>query len=42
VSDDPEEELIFKDLWEGETQREMVIESLTADCEIRTGRPPGL
>jgi hypothetical protein len=25
-----------------ETQREVVIESLKADCEVRTGRPPGL
>jgi hypothetical protein len=40
--DDPEEELLFWDLWEGETQREVVIESLQADCEIRTGRPPSL
>jgi hypothetical protein len=27
---------------EDETQREVVIESLKADCEVRTGRPPGL
>jgi hypothetical protein len=40
--DNPEEEEIFRDLWEDETQREVVIESLKADCEIRTGRPPGL
>jgi hypothetical protein len=25
-----------------ETQREVVIESLKADCEVRTGRPAGL
>jgi hypothetical protein len=37
--DYPEEELLFQDLWEDETQREVVIESLKADCEIRTGRP---
>jgi hypothetical protein len=36
------EERIFRDLWEGETQREVVIESLKAGCEVRTGRPPGL
>jgi hypothetical protein len=30
------------DLWEDETQREVVIESLKADCQVRTGRPPGL
>jgi hypothetical protein len=27
--------------WEDETQREVVIESLKADCEVRRGRPPG-
>jgi hypothetical protein len=40
--DHPEEELLFRDLWEDETQREVVIESLKADCEVRTGRPEGL
>jgi hypothetical protein len=39
--DDPEEERLFRDLWEDETQREVVIESLKADCEVRTGRPAG-
>jgi hypothetical protein len=39
--DDPDEELLFRDR-EDETQREVVIESLKADCEVRTGRPPGL
>jgi hypothetical protein len=37
---DPDEELIFRDLREDDTQREMVIESLKADCEVRRGRPP--
>ena len=40
--DHPEEEVLFRNLWEDETQREVVIESLKADCEIRTGRPAGL
>ena len=40
--DYPEEELLFRDLFEDETQRDVVIESLKADCEIRAGRPPGL
>jgi hypothetical protein len=40
--DNPEEEQIFRDLRENETQREVVIESLKADCEERTGRPAGL
>jgi len=39
--DDPDEERLFRDLWEDETQREMVIESLKADCEVRPGRPGG-
>ena len=39
--DYPEEELLFRDLWEDETQREVVIESLKADCEVRAGRPLG-
>jgi hypothetical protein len=40
--DDPDEEQLFRDLWEDETQREVVKESLKADCEVRTGRPAGL
>jgi hypothetical protein len=40
--DDPDEERLFRDLWEDETQREVVLESLKADCEVRTGRPPSL
>jgi hypothetical protein len=40
--DDPDEEQIFRDLWEDETQREVVIEKLKADCEVGRGRPPGL
>jgi hypothetical protein len=40
--DDPDEEQLFRDLWEDETQREVVVESLQADCEVRTGRPLGL
>ena len=40
--DHPDEERLFRDLFEDETQREVVIESLKADCEVRTGRPAGL
>ena len=40
--DDPDEEQIFRDLWEDETQREMVLEALKADCEVRAGTPVGL
>ena len=39
--DYPEEELLFRDLWEDETQREVVIDCLKADCEVRMGRPLG-
>ena len=39
--DDPEEERLFRDLWEDETQRELVVESLKADCRVRPGRPAG-
>ncbi len=39
--DDPEEEQLFRDLWEDETQRDLVVDSLKADCEVRTGRPQG-
>jgi hypothetical protein len=39
--DDLEEELLFRDLWEDELQRDVVLESLQADCEVRTSRPLG-
>lgn len=39
--DHPEEELLFRDLWEDETQREVVLETLKAGCDVRTGRPQG-
>jgi hypothetical protein len=37
--DYPEEERLSRDLWDDETQRDVVIDSLKADCEVRTGRP---
>jgi hypothetical protein len=40
--DDPDEERLFRDLFKDETQREVVIDCLRADCEVRTGRPPSL
>jgi hypothetical protein len=40
--DDPDEEQLFRDLWDEETHREAVIESLKVDCEVRAGRPAGL
>ena len=36
--DEPDAEQIFRDLWEDETQREVVLESLKADCEVRRDR----
>ncbi len=38
--DDSDEEQLFRDLWEDETQREVVVESLKAGCEVRSRRPP--
>jgi len=35
--DDPEEEQLFRDLLEDETQRGVVMESLKAGCEVRRG-----
>jgi hypothetical protein len=40
--DDADEEQLFRDLWEDESQRDVVIDCLKADCEVRTGRPMGL
>jgi hypothetical protein len=37
--DNSDEEEIFRDHWEDETQREVVIECLKAECEVRRGRP---
>jgi hypothetical protein len=37
--DNPEEEQLFRDLWEDETQREVVVDCLKAECEVRRGRP---
>lgn len=39
--DDPEEERLFRNLWEDESQREAVVASLKADCDVRVGRPAG-
>ncbi len=38
--DDPEEERMFRDLWEDLGERETVLDSLKADCEVRPGRGP--
>ena len=39
--DDPNEEQLFRDPWEDETQRDVVLESLKADREVRARRPLG-
>jgi hypothetical protein len=39
--EDPDEEQLFRDLWEDEGERETVLEALKADCEVQPGRPPG-
>jgi hypothetical protein len=39
--DHPDEELLFRDLWDHENQRDLVLDSFQADCEVRTGRPLG-
>jgi hypothetical protein len=40
--DHPEEERLFRDLGEDETQRGVVIGGLMADCKVRMDRPAGL
>ena len=40
--DNPNEGRLFRDLWEEETQRDVVLACLKADCEVRKGRPPDL
>ncbi|MDP8939945.1 MAG: hypothetical protein M3N10_06590 [Actinomycetota bacterium] len=44
--DDPEEEMLFRDLWDDPAERETVLDILKADCEIMPGRfeyyPPWL
>ena len=37
--DDSDEERLFRDLWEDEGEREVVLDALKVDCEVRPGRP---
>ena len=37
--EDAEEEVLFRDLWEDEGERETVLEILKAECEVLPGRP---
>ncbi len=39
--DDPDEERLFRDLWEDDTQKATVLDILKAECEVRAGRPSG-
>lgn len=38
--DAPEEERMFRDLWDDPGEREVVLASLKADCDVRPGRGP--
>jgi hypothetical protein len=35
----PGEDRLSRDLWEDETQKDVIVECLKADCEVRAGRP---
>jgi hypothetical protein len=37
--DYPEDEGLFKDLWEDEAERETVLQILQAECSILLGKP---
>ena len=37
--DGPEDEALFRDLWEDEGERETVLTILQAECEVLPGRP---
>ena len=37
--DDPDGEMVFRDLWEEEGERETVLKILKSECEVRAGRP---
>jgi hypothetical protein len=37
--DDSDEEQLFRDLWEDEGEREVVLDALKVDCDVRPGRP---
>jgi hypothetical protein len=37
--EEPDDEALFRDLWEDEGERETILTILHADCEILPGRP---
>jgi hypothetical protein len=38
--DYPEDEAMFRDLWEDDAEKDTMLEILKAECEVRPGRPP--
>ena len=36
--DDPEDEALFRDLWEDEAEKETVLTILQAECDVLSGR----
>ena len=38
--DYPEDETIFRALWEYDAEKEALLELLKTECEVRPGRPP--
>jgi hypothetical protein len=40
--DEPEDEALFRDLWEDEGERERVLQILQAECEVLPSRPEDL
>lgn len=39
--DDPEGEMLIRDLWEDEAEKETVLSILKAECDVLPGRPAG-
>ncbi|HLL40755.1 MAG TPA: hypothetical protein VK357_13985 [Rubrobacteraceae bacterium] len=37
--DEPEDEALFRDLWDDEGEREPVLSILQAECDVLIGRP---
>jgi hypothetical protein len=37
--DDSEGEMLLRDLWDDEAEKETVLDILKAECEVLTGRP---
>jgi hypothetical protein len=37
--DYPEDEALFRDLWEDESEKDAVLEILKTECDVRPGKP---